>query len=70
MKKKQLEEMKGMAPAELVEKARSLAEELMRVRFKKASGQLQTPHRLRELRRNIARVQTILSAQAKSQTVV
>jgi large subunit ribosomal protein L29 len=66
MKKKQrLEELKGMKQADLVEKGRALAEELMRLRFKKASGQLQTPHRLRELRRDIARVQTMLSAQAK-----
>lgn len=55
-----LKEIRGLTKADLQDKARSLAEELMRLRFKATVGQLEKPHRLSELRGNLARVQTVL----------
>jgi len=55
-----LKEIAGFDKAALQEKANKLAEELMRLRFKQASKQLEKGHLLRETRRALARVQTLL----------
>jgi large subunit ribosomal protein L29 len=60
-----LKEIKGMDAAALQEKANSLAEELMRLRFKQASKQLEKGHLLGETRRQLARVQTVLTSKSK-----
>jgi large subunit ribosomal protein L29 len=59
-----INQLRGLSEAELREKARSLAEELMKLRFRKASGQLTQTHRLDEIRRNLARVETIIKQKA------
>jgi ribosomal protein L29 len=56
-----LKEIAGLDKAALQGKANQLGEELMRLRFKKASKQLEKGHLLKETRRNLARVQTALS---------
>lgn len=65
MKRKDLiTELKGMQKDALLDRARTLAEELMKLRFRKASGQLEQRHRIREVRRTLARVKTMISQQA------
>lgn len=49
---------------ELKERARVLSEELMKLRFRKASGQLDKSSRLQEVRRSLARVKTSLTARS------
>ena len=44
---------------ELVSKEKELAEQLFKLRFQKAIGQLDNALRIRETRRDIARVKTI-----------
>lgn len=44
---------------ELAKKEADLREELFRLRFQQATGQLENPIRLRVLRRDLARVMTI-----------
>jgi large subunit ribosomal protein L29 len=39
----------------------SLKKEAFNLRFQKASGQLENPARIREVRREIARIQTVLN---------
>jgi large subunit ribosomal protein L29 len=39
----------------------SLKKEAFNLRFQKASGQLESPARIREVRREIARIQTVLN---------
>lgn len=56
-------ELKSMSKADLIEKGRGLREELMKVNFRNAVGQLNQGHIVRELRRNIARVETMLKGQ-------
>jgi len=41
-------------------------EELMKLRFQQVSGQLTDPNRLRQLRRDIARFETILNESRQS----
>ena len=55
-----LKEIAGLDKAALQERATKLAEELMRLRFKQASKQLEKGHLLGETRRALARVQTLL----------
>ncbi len=57
MKAKELREKNDQELQELHEQLR---EELFRMRLKKHTNQLQQTHRLRETRRDIARVKTIL----------
>lgn len=53
-----LKEIAGFDKAALQQKAAQLAEELMKLRFKQASRQLEKPHLLRETRVALARVQS------------
>ncbi|MCL5677364.1 MAG: 50S ribosomal protein L29 [Firmicutes bacterium] len=45
---------------ELTSKLDSLKDELFKLRFQHATGQLENPARIRDVRRSIARVQTVL----------
>jgi large subunit ribosomal protein L29 len=67
MKRKDfLKEINGMDAAALQEKANKLAEELMRLRFKQASKQLDKGHLLGQTRRQLARVQTVLTGKKEA----
>ena len=57
MKAKAIREMTG---AELTKKEKELKEELFNLRFQLATGQLENPMRLREVRKDIARTKTII----------
>ncbi|GAB6877316.1 50S ribosomal protein L29 [Thermaerobacter litoralis] len=52
-------ELRELSDEELNKKLRDLKEELFNLRFQAATGQLDNPMRLRQVRRDIARVQTI-----------
>lgn len=57
-----LAEIDKLSVGELKERARQLSEEEMKLRFQKArAGQIDQPHRLTEVRKDIARVNTKLS---------
>ncbi len=51
---------------ELEEKAKELKEELFNLRFQEATGQLENYMRIKEVRRSIARVKTVLRERALS----
>lgn len=53
-------ELRKMTTAEIEEKTKSLKEELFNLRFQLATGQLDNPARIREVRKAIARAKTIL----------
>jgi large subunit ribosomal protein L29 len=61
-----LKDIEGLPMAELRTKAKAMAEELMKLRFRGASNPLEQSHRLRDLRRNLARVQTLMTRQTKA----
>lgn len=52
-------EIRDMTPDEQAEKIKSLKEELFNLRFQNATGQLENPMRLREIKRSIAQIKTI-----------
>jgi large subunit ribosomal protein L29 len=53
-------ELRELSIEELQQKRGDLREDLFRLKMRKAVAQLENPVRLRELRRDIARVETIL----------
>ena len=55
------EELRNMNAEELNAKLKELKEELFNLRFQHAINQLDNPQRMVEVKRNIARVMTILS---------
>jgi len=54
-------EIKDSTAAELAAKSRDLRQEMFNLRLQQASAQLEKPARLRQLRRDIARVETRIS---------
>ena len=55
------EDLRKMSAKELDAKLKELKEELFTLRFQHAINQLDNPQRIVEVKRNIARVMTILS---------
>jgi len=55
-------EIKDMTLVELAAKSRDLRNEMFQLRLQQASAQLEKPARLRTLRKDIARVETRMSA--------
>ena len=53
-------EVKEMTSAELTAKLAELKSELFNLRFQQATGQLRNPLRIRECKRDIARVKTVV----------
>ena len=52
--------IRDLSPADQIDKLKSLKEELFNLRFQHATGQLDNPMRLRQLKRSIAQVNTII----------
>ena len=55
-------EIKDLTLVELSAKGRDLRHEMFNLRLQQASAQLEKPARLRTLRKNIARIETQISA--------
>ncbi len=53
-------EIRDLAPAEITIKLRETREKLLQLRLRKNTGQVEKPHLLREYRKDIARLETIL----------
>jgi large subunit ribosomal protein L29 len=68
MKSTKTSELRNLQAGEMERKLADAREELMKLRFQQVTGQLTDTSRLRILRREIARMQTILREQPKSET--
>jgi large subunit ribosomal protein L29 len=55
------EELRGKSQDQLQEQLLDLKKEQFNLRFQKASGQLENTARVREVRRDIARIKTVLA---------
>jgi large subunit ribosomal protein L29 len=60
-----LKEIIELTTDELLTKRRDLRQESLHLRLQQQSGQLEQPSRLRLLRRDVARIETVLSRRAK-----
>lgn len=52
-------EIREMSAGEMDQKVASLKEELFNLRFQHATGQLENPMRIREVKKTIARIKTV-----------
>lgn len=59
-------ELREKTVEELQAEARDLSEQLFKLRFQKATGQLENLARMKELRRDLARVRTVLTEKRKA----
>lgn len=64
--KDELRELRGLNEKELAERSSSIRHELMNLRFRHASGQLDQTAQLATLRRRVSRIETVL-AEKKSE---
>jgi large subunit ribosomal protein L29 len=62
-------ELRNLKSGEIETKLSDAREELMKLRFQQVTGQLTDTSRMRVLRREIARMQTILREQASAEVV-
>ncbi len=56
-----INEIRELSPAELQARKRELKEEVFHLRLQQQGGQLDKPSQLRTLRREIARLETVLT---------
>ena len=62
-----IDEIRGMTPDQLADQLVSLKKEQFNLRFQKATGQVEKTHRVDQVRKEIARIKTVLRAkQAKA----
>lgn len=54
-------DIRALTTDQMLEKEKQYKEELFNLRFQQATGQLENTARLRQIRKNIARIKTILS---------
>lgn len=59
------DELNGLSTAELVAKEKEFKDELFNLRFQLATGQLENTARLKEVRKQIARIKTALRQEEK-----
>jgi len=59
-----INEIKQLSSADLVAKEAELREELFALRFQLATGQLENTARIKEVRKSIARIKTVMREQA------
>jgi large subunit ribosomal protein L29 len=55
-----IDDVRGMTPDQLSEQLINLKKEQFNLRFQRATGQLEKTHRVDEVRKDIARVKTVL----------
>ena len=69
MKSVKPSELRNLKAGEIETKLADAREELMKLRFQQVTGQLSDSSRLRVLRREVARMQTILNEQKAAEVV-
>ena len=61
-----VEDLKAKSVAELNEELVAAKKELFNLRFRNATNQLDNTGRIKEVRKNIARIQTVITEQANA----
>ena len=61
-----IDDVRGMTPDQLAEQLVSLKKEQFNLRFQKATGQLEKTARVKQVRKDIARIKTIAAEKASA----
>jgi len=68
-KRDELEKLRGMSDDDLREEVARIKESLFRLNFKLALGEMDTVKRMREEKRTLARLQTLMTQRQNEQAV-
>ena len=60
MKARDLQDLRQNSPQDLINQLHDLKDQLFKLRFQLATGQLENPIKIREVKKSIAQVKTIL----------
>ena len=66
----ELKKMREMTEIELAAELEKMKKELFNLRFQHVTGQLENPVKMREVKRNIARVKTIIREKEDRKSIV
>ncbi len=61
-----VKEIRDMSNDELVKEVASLSEELYNLRFQQATGSIENPARIKDIRKTIARIKTVQTERANA----
>lgn len=61
-----IKELNELSPEELKHKQQELVDQLFKLRFQKSLGQLESPMKVKNVRRDIARIKTLLNRRPKA----
>jgi large subunit ribosomal protein L29 len=61
-----IDDVRRLTPDQLTDQLLSLKKEQFNLRFQAATGQLEKTHRVEEVRRDIARIKTVLRVKAQA----
>ena len=64
---KYVEDLRAKTSAELAEELVAAKKELFNLRFQNATNQLDNTSRIKDVRRNIARIQTVITQKSKAE---
>jgi large subunit ribosomal protein L29 len=67
MKSKNTGELREKTADELQTRERELVEQLFKLRFQRATGRIESPAKMRQVRREIARIKTLLNEKSRAQ---
>ena len=66
MKSNNTAELRDKTVDELQTRERELSEQLFKLRFQRATGRIENPNKIREVRREIARIKTLLNERSRA----
>ena len=66
MKSNNTAELREKTADELQTRERELVEQLFKLRFQRATGRMENPSKMRQVRREIARIQTLLNEKSRA----
>ena len=66
MKSNNTPQLRERSVDELHTRERELTEQLFKLRFQRATGRMESPSKMRQVRREIARIKTLLSEKARA----
>ena len=67
MNKKYMDSLNAKTTAELTKELTDAKKELFNLRFQNATNQLDNTARIKEVRKNIARIQTVMTSKSKAE---
>jgi large subunit ribosomal protein L29 len=60
-----MQELKEMSAEELISKETELTDQIFKLRFQKSLGQLDNPMKIKNIKRDIARIKTLLKVMSE-----